>query len=94
LLQSVPYELDVQGQSLLVTIGGGPSSIVSQGVTPTITPATPAREVPMIEDIDFRRGESGEGRVIITLSDPSAAINLGEEAGRILVDFIAVGLPA
>jgi type IV pilus assembly protein PilQ len=94
LLQSVPYELSLQGQSLLVTIGGGPAPIMSQTVSPSQTTARPGREVPMIEDIDFRRGDAGEGRVIITLSDPSASVNMGEEGGRIFVDFISVGLPS
>ena len=95
LLQSAPYELALQGQSLIVTIGGGPAPVLSQSAAPSVAPsAAPGREVPMIEDIDFRRGEAGEGRVIITLSDPSASINMGEEAGTILVDFISVALPS
>jgi type IV pilus assembly protein PilQ len=46
-----------------------------------------------IQNIDFRRGENGEGRIVITLSDPSVGVNLGQESGQIVVDFLGASLP-
>ena len=43
--------------------------------------------------MDFRRGERGEGRVIVTLTDPSVVIDTREEGGNIVVDFLNSSLP-
>jgi len=47
----------------------------------------------MLTDIDFRRGDEGEGQVVITLSDPTASVDLREESGKIVVEFMDVLLP-
>jgi len=46
-----------------------------------------------IDNIDFRRGPSGEGRIIIDLSDPSVGVNIGQEGGKIVIDFLDTRLP-
>ncbi|MFQ5469034.1 MAG: type IV pilus secretin PilQ [Gammaproteobacteria bacterium] len=46
-----------------------------------------------IENIDFRRGTKGEGRVIVTLSDPSTVVNIRDEAGKVKLDFLNTSLP-
>ena len=46
-----------------------------------------------IEDIDFRRGDNGEGRVIVKLSNPSVPIDMRLQGGNVLVDFIGTQLP-
>ena len=40
-----------------------------------------------ITNVDFRRGELGEGRVIITLSDPDTAVEVDQKGGSIVVQF-------
>ncbi|MDX1696904.1 MAG: type IV pilus secretin PilQ family protein, partial [Thiohalobacterales bacterium] len=46
-----------------------------------------------VSNIDFRRGEGGEGRVIVTLSDPSIPVDMRQESGKVVVDFYRAGLP-
>ncbi|WP_163835945.1 type IV pilus secretin PilQ [Spartinivicinus ruber] len=46
-----------------------------------------------ITNIDFERGESGEGNVVITLSNPSVPLDMSEEAGRIRLEFAGAELP-
>ncbi len=46
-----------------------------------------------LENIDFRRGDQGEGRIIVTLSDPSIGVDIGQEGGKILIDFLDTNLP-
>ena len=46
-----------------------------------------------VQDIDFRRGDDGEGRVVITLSDPSTVADLREEGGKVVLDLINTSLP-
>jgi type IV pilus assembly protein PilQ len=97
LVQSVPYEIDVQGSSVIVTLGvsdvltadaltgGAPSSLSSMSNTGGTSSS--------IEGIDFRRGDDGEGRIIVTLSDPSISVDMNQVGGKIVLDFIGAGLP-
>lgn len=47
-----------------------------------------------IKNVDFRRGEQGEARIIVTLSDPSLPIDMSQRAGKIIADFHGSILPA
>ncbi|UJX25957.1 type IV pilus secretin PilQ family protein [Pseudoalteromonas sp. CF6-2] len=40
-----------------------------------------------IQSIDFRRGEKGEGRVLVFLQDTQAAIDVHESGGKIVAEF-------
>jgi type IV pilus assembly protein PilQ len=46
-----------------------------------------------VTDVDFRRGAQGEGRVIITLSDPKAPVNVTTQGGKIQVEVRNTMLP-
>ncbi|GAA5524323.1 type 3 secretion system secretin [Microbulbifer aestuariivivens] len=46
-----------------------------------------------INNIDFRRGEAGEGKVIVSLSDPAVNIDVERTKGRILLTFLGAELP-
>ena len=46
-----------------------------------------------IDNVDFRRGENGEGRIIVMLSDPSIPVDLKQEGGKVIVDFYRTQLP-
>ncbi|MDH5738249.1 MAG: type IV pilus secretin PilQ, partial [Gammaproteobacteria bacterium] len=47
----------------------------------------------IIEDIDFRRGQAGEGRIVVELSDPGVAVDITNERGDIKVTFGNAHLP-
>jgi len=46
-----------------------------------------------IIDVDFRRGDLGEGQVLISLSNPNVPVDISQESGRIRVEFNNVTLP-
>ena len=46
-----------------------------------------------IRDIDFRRGRTGEGRVVVDLSDTSTGIDIRQQGQNIIVDFLKTALP-
>nr|GFD58177.1 hypothetical protein [Tanacetum cinerariifolium] len=46
-----------------------------------------------IRNVDFQRGELGEGNVIIDLTDASVAPDIQEQGGKIRVDFAKTQLP-
>lgn len=92
-----PYQTYVDGNDFVVEVGsrqaGGylektTQSDSSQGDAPG------AGAVLAINSIDFRRGEFGEGKVIVGLSDESIDIDIEKKAGAISVSFIAAELPA
>ena len=94
LVKSVGYEMQVQGNSVIVTLaaaaGGAPAP---SSRSATARAAGPASFTASIENIDFRRGPAGEGRIVVTLSDPSTGVNLGQEGGKVVVDFLDTSLP-
>ena len=47
-----------------------------------------------LKGIDFRRGPQADGKVIIGLSDTGVGIDIREQAGEIIVDFLDTGIPA
>jgi len=89
LIKLVPYDLKVEGASVLVTLDS-PGSAGSGALRAT---AAMEGEGGTIEGVDFRRGEEGEGRVIIRLSEPSTVVDMREEGDKIVVDFIGTTLP-
>lgn len=53
-------------------------------------PVRPA--VASITHIDFRRGEKGEGRIIVSLDGPQAVVNVSDEGNRVIARFRNVSL--
>ncbi|HUO81513.1 MAG TPA: type IV pilus secretin PilQ [Gammaproteobacteria bacterium] len=91
--EMVAYETRVEDGSIVVVVGGAGTR---PAATATFT-AAPEESADAgaggIEDIDFRRGEDGSGRVLVTLSDPRTAVDVRQEGGRIVVDFQDTNLP-
>lgn len=97
LVRPVSYDMELQGNSLIVTLGtamSGAETASAPAAAMSSTASTSNGEGGSIDNIDFRRGDNGEGRVVITLSDPSVGVNLGQEAGQIVVDFMGASLPS
>lgn len=46
-----------------------------------------------ISAIDFRRGDTGEGKIVVQLTNPSVSIDVEEVAGGIEVSFMQTALP-
>ena len=92
------YSTKISGNKFILTIGSGADTAVQQIASsassgagqPSITPAAAYS----INEVDFRRGENGVGRIIIGLSSPKIPINLKEQGGRIIVDFSNTTLPS
>ncbi|MEE4305353.1 type IV pilus secretin PilQ [Pseudomonas alliivorans] len=102
-----PYSSRVDGNNLFVVIGQGAAA--AQASQPTtakgaarvaVPPPTPASARPYvpagaraIRNVDFQRGELGEGNVVIDLSNASIAADIQEQGGKIRVDFAKTQLP-
>src|SRR5699024_2007248 len=82
LVQSAPFKIRAKGNIVYLTISGSLAA-VSLGAE---IAANAKRH--SIKRIDFRRGESGQGRVIVSLSDTQTPVDIREEGKHIIVDFI------
>lgn len=91
LTRSVSYNMDVEGNAVIINLDSGISGVASS--SSNVSGGSYASSVGSIEDIDFRRGDDGEGRVIISLSDPSIPIDMGVESGKVVIDFLDTQLP-
>lgn len=86
LVRMVPYEVSAEGDAIHVLLrsGGGAAAAAS---------AAESGGSGTVEGVDFRRGEGGEGRVIVALSDPSTAVDMRTRGDDIVVEFASVSLP-
>jgi len=91
LVRQMPYDTQVEGNKVVLTLGSG--IFDSQSVAATTSSTASARLEYGVEQIDFRRGDAGEGRVVVTFADPSVLADIREEGGRIIADFINTSLP-
>jgi type IV pilus assembly protein PilQ len=97
LVELAPYKTRIDGNSLFVEVG---DSGVRDYLKPTrdntvSTSATAPSKAAKNEivDVDFKRGDQGEGRLVINLANPRAGINVFVEGGYIKVDFDGISLP-
>lgn len=97
LVKLVPYETRVQGNSLFVIVGeGGESDYVRPGSDPNALISKVERVLDveaMIDDLQFQRTPDGEGRLILTLTEPDVDVNVFSEAGDIKVQFKDTSVP-
>jgi type IV pilus assembly protein PilQ len=91
LSRALGFETKVEGKDLLVTLQGAPTA-ASDSVS-HFAESKPGPQKHSVRDIDFRRGASGEGRVVIDLSDNATGIDLRTQGRQILIDLIQTSLP-
>lgn len=96
----VSYSSRVIGNSLYVLVGAEDDGLVSDHSQETYTASASSPstsqfddEFPVIEEVDFRRGENGEGRVIVRLSDVGIGVDVTSEGGNIRVAFANTIIP-
>lgn len=106
LTKLAPYSTRVQGNDLFVLVGEGAAALQGTAIPaptaarpaprPAAVPAPARAAVPAgraIRNVDFQRGELGEGNVIIDLSDPTISPDIQEQGGKILLTFAKTQLP-
>ena len=91
-----PYTTRTEGSVLYVIVGEG--AVVAPSVTSPadVKPAPIQAFVPQeraIRNIDFQRGDQGEGNVVITLSDASLSPDIQDQGGKIRLNFPKTVLP-
>ncbi len=97
LFELVPYETRPQGNKIVILLGsaGATSTAAAPaaGMAPVATSGTASSGKPGVTNVDFRRGDQGEGRIIVTLSDPTVPVDMHQEAGKVVLDMKGASLP-
>lgn len=94
LVKPVGYTASVDGNNYVITLDS-PVSAIASAAAPRTTRFASRRKAGKygVNAIDFRRGPAGDGRVVITLSDPSVGVNIREQTGEIILDFLNTSIP-
>ncbi|MEJ2610016.1 MAG: type IV pilus secretin PilQ [Candidatus Thiodiazotropha sp.] len=100
----VGYKTEVKDSKVIITLDvsnqgvGSGASMQTKAASPSVLAVAPSEE-PVTADsnydianVDFRRGEAGEGRVLVTLGNPSIPVDVREEGGKIIMEIFKASL--
>jgi type IV pilus assembly protein PilQ len=88
------HSANAQGNNFVITLDA-PRTAIAGAQKPKVTHFASARKGGRygLTNIDFRRGSQGEGKITIGLSDPAVGIDIREQAGEIVIDFLDTSVP-
>ncbi len=85
------YQTRQVGNQFILTIGDLVAGSSQPAIASNAQVSPPTRSSTTLQNnislIDFRRGDNNAGRVLISLSNPSAPVTLNEQGGKIIVGF-------
>lgn len=95
MVQLENYKSRVEGNSFFMTVGNNDiKDVMSKGTSLADRIATDTSGFGnSINNVDFRRGEGGEGKIVISMTDPNASINVEDDGGQIILNFNDTQLP-
>ncbi len=93
LRRSVAHEASIDGRNVLITLAEPPVVQPTPGGQVARFAEGRADTKHAIRDVDFRRGRSGEGRVVVDLSDTTTGIDIRTQGQNIVVEFLQTALP-
>ena len=91
--RNVGYNASVKGNEVTILVQANEVS-ANSGIETKFSEAVLGQQQNVINNVDFARGQNGEGRVVVDLSDASANINIKQKGKTIVVDFINTDVPA
>ncbi len=98
LTETVPYTVSVNRDTVSIVLESDTTTATAMqagasGGIESITSSASRRLGKAVEKIDFRRGEKGEGRVLLHLTESNTPVDISEEFGKISVTFANTTLP-
>lgn len=83
-----PYTVRTEGNVLTLHLEASPLA------EPGTRRSLPSRQdLPMVKNIDFRRGPQGEGRIIVDLPGPTTLLNIRQQGKQLIAELNDTGLP-
>ncbi|MFA5016994.1 MAG: type IV pilus secretin PilQ [Methylobacter sp.] len=106
LIEATPFETKVVGNKVQLTLIRAKAVMPAKPVVAkAVMPATPvptktansvvAALIPAqdISGFDFKRGDKGEGRILVSLANPNTIVNSKEQGGKVIISFLNTRLP-
>ena len=93
LLRKLPYQVEVEGNIVKVMLNDNTSVASSAPTTNTGSATAAPRGGNSVTDIDFRRGEQGEARLMVALQNENTSLEVRRERDDLVVDLPGVSLP-
>jgi type IV pilus assembly protein PilQ len=99
LTESASFDTKTDGRKVLLTLDNAKN--VPLAPSRMLQPAAPSSSlvsqlIPQqsITGFDFKRGDKGEGRILVSLANPNTVVNTREEGGNVVVSFMNTRLPS
>lgn len=92
LLRKVPYQIETAGNTVTVTLNDSQAAQATPARTTSSASSVPIRGN-QVAGVDFRRGEQGEARLIIDMTQAGAAIDVRQEQGNVVVEIPGASVP-
>lgn len=86
------YQVRRAGNQVLVVVQG--AQVAPDGSVPARFAESGPKRDHQVRDVEFKRAASGEGRVIVSLSDPGVGVDIRQKGTTVHVDFLNTALPA
>ena len=93
LTRMLAYDTRIDGNSLLITLQGKAAGQAGVSSVSRFAESKQDAQQYTLRDIDFRRGNNGEGRVQVDLSDSGIGIDIRQQGTTLIVDFLKTSLP-
>ncbi len=98
LVKMSPYETRLDGRNLVIAITPASAqtaqaAATSQAYGNFAEARAASTSGQSVRDINFRRGKDGEGRVIVDLASADTGIDIRQQGGNLVVDFLKASIP-
>ncbi|MEQ1484077.1 type IV pilus secretin PilQ [Methyloglobulus sp.] len=103
LIEAAPFDTKIEGNKVLLSLTNARARSATTAMPvanrPFIRKSTPSSVASGlmpeqgIRGIDFKRGDNGEGRILVSLANPDTIVNTREEGGNVVLSFINTRLP-
>lgn len=95
LKQASNYKAQLQGKTLLLVLDSAAGAAAPTAASEPSTQFAPAQNeaVLALRDIDFRRGQDGAGRVIVSLPSSQVGVDIRQQGQSLVVEFLRSSLP-
>jgi len=91
LKQPTTYKTQWQGKSLLVSLDALAGSVPAPAAQ--LFAENQNRGVLPLRDLDFRRGDEGAGRVVVSLPNSQVGVDIRQQGQLLVVEFMKTSLP-
>ena len=92
LKHATSYQAEIQGRSLLISLQPATGQTPKASSTAEFAEGR-GRQVTPLQDIDFRRGSDGAGRVLIAMGNSQLGVDVRRQGSALVADFMRASLP-